>query len=302
MVTAVEGFLDRRAGLRGKVAAIIGGGGGIGAAISEALAGAGVDLAICDIDGEAMAATRNRIETLGRRVLALPVDIMDEAALDGFYDEIARSFDRLDIGINVAGGARRRGFLETSRADHAADMRRNHGYVVQSVERAIPLIRRSGEGGSIVNFTTIEAHRGAAGFSVYAGAKAATTNFTRAMAVELGKERIRLNCIAPDTTPSRGNATALPPDLSDAFARLPAVAQPQGMAMYIPRGAPPPADALADAVLFLASDLASFVSGTTLHVDGGTMAAAGFLDWPFGDGFVPVPLAGTLGRLYREGD
>ncbi|HZV08167.1 MAG TPA: SDR family oxidoreductase, partial [Novosphingobium sp.] len=76
----------------------------------------------------------------------------------------------------------------------------------------------------------------------------------------------------------------------------------KGLEMYIPRGEAPPIEALADAVLFLASDLSRFVSGTTLHVDGGTMAAAGFLDWPFGDGFVPTPLAGTLGRLYRPGD
>jgi hypothetical protein len=54
-------------------------------------------------------------------------------------------------------------------------------------------------------------------------------------------------------------------------------------------------------VLFLASDLAAFVTGTTLHVDGGTMAAAGFIDWPFGDGYLPVPMDGTLGRLFRSG-
>lgn len=298
----MAGFLDERARLSGKVAALIGGGGGIGAAVSLALAQAGVDLAICDIDEAQMAETAQAARALDRKVTTCHADATDEAALDGFYDRLEQDFGRLDIVVNVAGGTQRRAFLETSRADIAADIHRNYGYVVQSVQRAVPLIGRSGDGGSIVNFTTIEAHRGAAGFSVYAGAKAATANFTRAMAVELGKGKIRLNCIAPDTTPSRGNMNGLPPEFGEAFGRLPPSTMPKGMEMYIPRGEQPPADALADAVLFLASDLARFVSGMTMHVDGGTMAAAGFLDWPFGDGFVPVPLAGTLDRMYRDGD
>ncbi|WP_238147202.1 SDR family NAD(P)-dependent oxidoreductase [Rhizorhabdus dicambivorans] len=298
----MTGFLEERAGLSGKVAAVVGGGGGIGAAVSIALARAGVDLALCDIDEAAMAETASAACTLGRTVTTCHADATDEAALDAFYDRLERDFERIDILVNIAGGTQRREFMAASRADIAQDIQRNYGYAVQSVQRAVPLIRRSGAGGSIVSFTTIEAHRGAAGFSVYAGAKAATTNFTRAMAVELGKEKIRLNCIAPDTTPSRGNMNGLPPEYGEAFGRLPPSAMSKGMEMYIPRGEQPPAEALADAVLFLASDMARFVSGMTLHVDGGTMAAAGFLDWPFGDGFVPVPLAGTLERMYRDGD
>jgi NAD(P)-dependent dehydrogenase (short-subunit alcohol dehydrogenase family) len=190
--------------------------------------------------------------------------------------------------------------MDTSEAEIDADIQGNYGYVIQSLRRAIPLLRRSGTGGSIINFTSIEAHRGAAHFAVYAGAKAATANFSRAMAVELGKDRIRVNCIAPDMTLSKGNTAAMPPALAEGFASLPSHIQPAGMAMYIPRGEQPPAEALGDAVLFLASDMSAFVSGMTLHVDGGTMAAAGFLEWPYGDGFVPVPLAGTLGKLFAD--
>jgi len=281
---------------------VIGGGGGIGAGVALALAEAGVDLALCDIDAGALAATAARAQGLGRQVLACHADATCEAALDGFYADLAGAFPRLDILVNLAGGTRRGPLADASRADIARDIHRNYGYVVQSVQAALPLLRRSGDGGSIVNFTTIEAHRGAAGFAVYAGAKAATANFTRAIAVELGKEKIRANCIAPDTTPSAGNLAAMPADFAARFAALPQAARGKGLEMYIPRGEAPPIEALADAVLFLASDLSRFVSGTTLHVDGGTMAAAGFLDWPFGDGFVPTPLAGTLGRLYRPGD
>jgi NAD(P)-dependent dehydrogenase (short-subunit alcohol dehydrogenase family) len=69
--------------------------------------------------------------------------------------------------------------MQMDSADFAADIRRNYGYVLDSTRLAVPLLRKSGRGGSIINFTTIEAHRGAAGFAVYAGAKAALTNFTR---------------------------------------------------------------------------------------------------------------------------
>jgi NAD(P)-dependent dehydrogenase (short-subunit alcohol dehydrogenase family) len=292
------GILEARAKLGGKVAAIVGGGGGIGRGVTLALAEAGVDLAICDIDETALAATARDAEQSGRDILALRADATDPQALDRFYEAIGTQFDRLDIVVNVVGGVRRGAFMDATPDSIDADIRRNYGYVIQSVRQAVPLIRRGGRGGSIVNFTTIEAHRGAAGFAVYAGAKAATANLTRALAVEFGAEGIRLNCIAPDTTPSRGNAAAIAPEIGAAMAALPPEGQGAGFAMYIPAKRPPSVDALANAVLFLASDLAEFVTGTTLHVDGGTMAAAGFLDWPFGDGHLPVPLAGTLGRLY----
>jgi NAD(P)-dependent dehydrogenase (short-subunit alcohol dehydrogenase family) len=296
----MSGVLEQRAQLSGKVAAVLGGGGGIGRSIALALAESGVDLALCDRDGAALATTREDVARLGRRVQAQVGDVTDPVFLDAFYAAVGAGFERLDIVVNVAGGVRRRRLMEMSREAIAADIQRNYGYVVQSVQRAASLMRRSGAGGSIVNFTTIEAHRGAAGFAVYAGAKAATANFTRAMAVELGPERIRLNCIAPDTTPSQGNIDAIAPESMAAMAMTTEAQRAAQMAMYIPLKAAPPPEALANAVLFLASDLAAHVTGTTLHVDGGTMAAAGFLDWPFGDGPMPVPWSGTLARLFAE--
>ena len=295
-----QGYLDRKAGLAGKVAAIVGGGAGIGAAVTLALAGAGVEVALCDILPDAAEVTRAEAERMGRRTIAMVADATDATQLARFYDTIGKEFDRLDIVVNVAGGTARGAFMEKTPADCESDIRRNFTYVVESVRHAVPLIHRGGRGGSIINFTTIEAHRGAATFAVYAGAKAATTNFSRAMAVELGAEKIRLNCIAPDTTPSNGNVVAMPADLPARMMALPEQALGAGLAMYIPLKAPPMPKDLANAVLFLASDLSAFITGTTLHVDGGTMAAGGFLDWPFGDGFLPVPLDGTLSRMYRD--
>jgi NAD(P)-dependent dehydrogenase (short-subunit alcohol dehydrogenase family) len=284
-----------------EVAVVIGGAGGYqGRAVTLALAQAGVAVAACDIDPEAVAAIAPQVEALGGRILAVHGDAADPEALDRFYDQVGAEFDRLDILVNLVGGVKRSPFLETTREDNARDIRLNYGYVIDSVRRAVPLMRRSGQGGSIINFTTIEAHRGAATYAVYAGAKAATTNFSRAMAVELGADHIRVNLLAPDTSPAKGaNAALYPAD----FERLAAVgdhAMAEALKIYVPLKEAPSVDDLVNGVLFLASDLSRSITGTTLHIDGGTIAALGFLDWPHGDSFMPAPLGGSLKRLFPE--
>lgn len=291
--------LRQRAALGGRKAAIIGGGGGIGRAVTLALAAEGVDVAFCDVDAATLEPTRQEAEALGAIAFTAHADAADRAGLDLFYDLVAERFEALDILVNLAGGTLRRAFAETGAEDDLRDIERNFGYVLHSTRRAIPIMRRTGRGGSIINFTTIEAHRGAATFAVYAGAKAATTNFTAALAVELAAERIRVNCLAPDTTPSAGNMRAAP-TIVPGFAVLPEDLRGKGLEIYVPMKAAPQPDDLADTVLFLASDLSRFVTGTTIHVDGGTKAASGFLDWPHGDGFMPAPLAGTIGHLFGQ--
>jgi NAD(P)-dependent dehydrogenase (short-subunit alcohol dehydrogenase family) len=170
--------------------------------------------------------------------------------------------------------------------------------VVDSFKRAVPLIRKGGAGGSIVSFTTIEAHRGAATYAVYAGAKAATTNFSRAMAVEFAAEGIRANIIAPDTTPARGAySSGIPGLIPKAEVEARANKTTPGLAVYIPQQMPPQVKDLANAVLFLVSDLSRTITGTVLHVDGGAMAAAGFIEWPEGAGFGPAPRGRMLQAL-----
>lgn len=294
------GYFDDRAGLQGKVAAVIGGASGIGEAVSLALAAAGVHVALLDLREDAVPTAVAKVRALGCESVGMVGDACDFPTLERFYNAVAASFGRLDILVNVAGGTLQKRFMDMDRAEHERDIRRNYGYVLDSVRLAVPLIRRSGRGGSIVNFTTIEAHRGAAGFSVYAGAKAAVTNFSRALAVELGAEGIRVNTLVPDTTPSEGNANAIPEPLRSRMAEVPLPAMMQNLAMYIPLKAPPMPENLADGVLFLVSDLARFVTGTALHVDGGTMAAAGFLEWPFGEGHLPVAAPTSARRLFGD--
>lgn len=294
------GNLEGRANLSGRVAAVVGGATGIGEAISLALAEAGVDVALCDIRADAVPGAVQKVRALGRRALGVGGDACDVDVLQRFYAAIGAEFGQLDIVVNVAGGTVRKAFMDMDGEDFASDLRRNFGYVLDSVRHAVPLLRRSGRGGSIINFTTIEAHRGAAGFSVYAGAKAGLTNFTRALAVELGAERIRINTLAPDTTPSQGNVDAIPEPARSKFASVPPEIWGQVYGVYIPLKAPPMPDDLANAVLFLASDLSRCITGTTLHVDGGTMAAAGFLEWPYGEGHLPVPAPESALRMFGD--
>jgi len=295
-----EGFLDGRAKLGGKTAVVVGGGGGIGRAVSLGLAGAGVDLAICDIDGEALAATEQDVRALGRKVVAVKADATVTAELSAFYDAVEREFGGgVDILVNVAGGTKRVDFMETGPESWARDIHRNFGYALESIHRAVPMMLRRG-GGSIVNFTTIEAHRGAATFSVYAGAKAGLTNFTRALAVELGASNIRVNTLAPDSTPSQGNLNAISAELRAEVMAASPEQHAGGRKMYLPLGQAASVDDLANGVLFLASDLAASVTGTTLHVDAGTHASSGFINWPYGVGFVPAPLGKALETLFPD--
>jgi len=293
------GLLEAHAGLAGKTAVVVGGAGGhMGRGVTLALAKAGVHIAACDNDEEAVRSIVPEVEACGSRILSVRADVTDADDLDGFYDRLAAQFDRVDIVVNVAGGVRRSLFAETTREDNARDIRLNYGYVIDSVRRAIPLMRRGGGGGSIINFTTIEAHRGAATYAVYAGAKAATTNFSRALAVELGGDGIRVNLIAPDTSPARASNSALYAEDFARLAKLGEDALDAAYRMYVPLKRAPSVEDVCNGVLFLASDLSRSITGTTLHIDGGTIAALGFLDWPYGDSFMPAPLGGTLGRLF----
>jgi NAD(P)-dependent dehydrogenase (short-subunit alcohol dehydrogenase family) len=292
------GLLEAHKALAGKVAVVVGGAAGyLGRGVTLGLVGEGVRVIVCDNDREGLAAIVPEVEALGGTISAHYGNVADEASLDAFWDAVAGETGRVDILVNVAGLVERNLFERTTRALHARDIRMNYDYIVQSCSRALPLLRASGEGASVVNFTTIEAHRGAATFAVYAGAKAATTNFTRALAVELGADQIRVNCLASDTTLARASNAALAKEDFARLAELGEDALAKSIEFYVPQKRNPSVAEVVDGVLFLVSNLSSAVTGQTLHVDGGTSASLGFLDWPEGDSFMPAPLGGTLKKL-----
>ena len=296
------GLLEAHKAMAGKLAVVVGGAAGhIGRGVTLGLAREGVNILCCDNDREGLAAIVPEVEALGVTIDASYADVTDPDSLDAFYDRVEAGSESIDILVNVPGGVARSLFDKTTRDSHARDIRLNYGYVVDSCQRAIPLLRKSGpngnSGGSIVNFTTIEAHRGAATFAVYAGAKAATTNFSRALAVELGSDMIRVNCLASDTSLARASNAALAPEDFERLAALGEDALAKSIEFYVPQKRPPSVEEVVDGVIFLVSDLSRTVTGTTLHVDGGTYAAFGFIDWPYGDSFMPAPLGGTLKKL-----
>jgi NAD(P)-dependent dehydrogenase (short-subunit alcohol dehydrogenase family) len=288
------GLLNAHDALGGKVAVVVGGAAGhLGRGVTLGLAAEGVRIICCDNDREGLAAIAREVEGISANF----ADVGDEESLDAFWDAVSAETDRVDILVNVAGLVQRNLFENTTRALHARDIRMNYDYIVQSCQRALPLLRASGEGASIVNFTTIEAHRGAATFAVYAGAKAATTNFSRALAVELGAEQIRVNCLASDTTLARASNSALAKEDFERLAELGEDALSKSIGFYVPQKRPPSVEDVINGVLFLVSDLSRSLTGQTLHVDGGTSASWGFLDWPEGDSFMPAPLGGSLKKL-----
>jgi 3-oxoacyl-[acyl-carrier protein] reductase len=295
------GILDKRSNLRGRKAVIIGGADGIGKAVTMALSDSEVDVAFCDINEPAVAKTKAEVETSRRPVIAEVADALDSIQLRRFYSTVEAAFGHVDIVVNVVGGVLMQPFMDKTRESCDRDIQRNFGYVLESTRLAVPLLRKSGRGGAIVNFTTIEAHRGAGGFAVYAGAKAATTNFSRAMAWELGPEGIRINVVAPDTTASEGNRKALPPELQALNASAPPEWWERAYKMYIPLGVPPSTDDLANAVLFLASDLARSITGQVVHVDGGTAAALGMIRWSQDENVtLPLPSGSMLTQIFGK--
>lgn len=208
-------------------------------------------IVLCDNDSDSLAAAAARSEEEETCVVTVEGDARDTGVLDAVFERVDKDFDRLDILVDAL-------------------IRTNFTWLLTSTQLAIPRMRAAG-GGSIVNFTSIEGHRAAPNFAVYAAMKAAVTNFSRSVAVELAPDGIRVNCVAADLVPTEGLAgiNGVFPNSQESVAQI-----------SIPLGRTGAYADVGGAVLFLASDLSSYVTGTTVHVDGGTYASSGWFNWP----------------------
>jgi 3-oxoacyl-[acyl-carrier protein] reductase len=251
--------------LTDRVAVVTGVGGGIGRATAVLLARFGATVAMCDRVADTLAETEAAVAETDRPALARHLDVRDQPAVEAFVADVAREHGRVDVLVNNAGGTFFAPFLDLSQKGEDTLVAENFTQVTRLVRLVVPLMAA---GGSIVNVTSIEAHQAAPGFAVYAAMKAALAQLTRTLALELAPRRIRVNAVAPDAIPTEGDRDVRAEMLGGGAAYEPSVVPPLGG-----HGAPEDAAAV---VLFLAGDLARFVTGTTVHVDGGTSAAGGW--------------------------
>jgi NAD(P)-dependent dehydrogenase (short-subunit alcohol dehydrogenase family) len=258
-------FADDPLRCDGRVALITGAARGIGAATAALLGRFGATLALCDRVPESASMFSEQADVENTAVLARVLDVRDPRAVDEFVADVIGRFGKIDILVNNAGGSFAAEFLEVTDKGEAMLIAENFTQVAHLVRRAVPAMA---SGSSIINVTSIEAHQGAPGFAVYAAMKAAVDNLTRTLALELAPRGIRVNAVAPDALPSRGERMARDQLLDSSVDFEPSLVPPLGHF-----GTP---DDAAGAVLYLSSDLARFVTGTTLHVDGGNHAAGGW--------------------------
>jgi len=176
--------------LDGRLALVTGAAAGIGAAIAHAFARFGADLALCDRDGDALVTTAEEIRLTGRRVHVGVLDVRDGEAVSRFVGEAADAAP-LDVLVNNAGGSFAAPFLDLSAGGQEALVHENFTSVTHFVRAVVP--RMPERGGSIINLTSIEAHRAGPGYAVYSAMKAAVANLTKSLALELGARGIRVN-------------------------------------------------------------------------------------------------------------
>lgn len=265
---------------KGKTVLVTGGGSGIGRGIAEAFSDAGARIVIADIKPELVAEMRKALDRAGVEALVIEGDMTREADVQALAQRIDSEFGGLDVLVNNVGD-----FVLSKRFEEFSDDEISRLYDLNlrhifSVTRAmLPLLRKRGHGSSIVSISSIEGLRGAPTCAVYAAFKAAIGGFSRTLALELAPEGIRVNVIAPETTET---------------AQVPvSLAIPDANKHHIPRWIPlgrfgQPSDC-AGAALYLASPLAAWVTGTTLNVDGGALAAGGWMQAP-GGAWTTIPL------------
>jgi NAD(P)-dependent dehydrogenase (short-subunit alcohol dehydrogenase family) len=254
--------------LKDRVAIVTGAASGIGKAIADRFAREGALIIIADKNASAIPPAVEEIQAIGGQAQGFNVDVTDRGQIQDFVTKVVEEHQRIDILVNNAGITRYRPFLTTTGEDWDLVLDVDLKGVFFCVQAAAPHMIRQAYG-KIVNIssalgTGTTPHNTAgspAGSSAYASAKAAVIQLTKTLARELGPHGINVNCVAPDTflTPIT-SSTRTPEEVAEhlAFRTKTVVLDRLGRL-----------DELANAVLFLASDEASYITGHTLQVDGG---------------------------------
>ena len=249
--------------LTGRVAVITGGGAGIGRGIAEGMAAFGASVAIWERDADSCAAAAESIGALG-----ITTDVRDSGQVDAALERTVSELGEVSILVNNAGGVFSSPLLDTSENGWDALYKSNLRHVLLCTQRVARRLVAGRQPGSVINVTSIEGVRAAPGYAAYAAAKAGVINYTKTAALELAPHNIRVNALAPDLTITEGLLRVSPNGL------------PESAGHMIPMGRPGHVDEMAGAAVFLASEMSSYLTGQTIHVDGGTQAASGWYHNP----------------------
>jgi NAD(P)-dependent dehydrogenase (short-subunit alcohol dehydrogenase family) len=246
--------------LTGKVAIITGASRGIGAAAARTFAAAGATVVLAARDEQALAAVTEDIVASGGRALAVPTDVSDPACVECLIAQTLDAYGRLDAAFNNAGD----GHMPTPLADVAVDdfdrvVRVNLKGVFLCMKYEIPAMLKGG-GGAIVNMSSSAGLRGVRGIAGYVASKHAIIGLTKVAALDYATRNIRVNAVAPG------------PILTDRLAALEERGRQQ-VASAVPMGRLGRPQEVAAIVAWLLSDRASFISGETISIDGGRLAA-----------------------------
>ncbi|WP_432970789.1 SDR family NAD(P)-dependent oxidoreductase [Dactylosporangium sp. CA-233914] len=255
--------------LRGRRAVVTGGGRGLGKAIASRLAEAGADVLIGDIDEAlAVSAAKQLAERYEVRVIGAAMDVTDTASVVAAADRAVAELGGLEIWVNNAGIFPNVSLLEMTDDtwDKVFDV--NARGVFVGAREAARRMAAAGSGGVVVNIVSTAGFRGSApGLAAYVGSKHAARGVTREMALELAPLGIRVLGVAPSYVPTEGNMMA-----AAAAAELYGDVPPTDLMRLSPVGRAGVPDDIARVVLFCASDLSTFMTGSTLLADGGDTA------------------------------
>lgn len=270
--------------LTGQAAFVTGGGGGIGRAIALCLADMGADVAVLDVIPERCDQVAAMIRERGRKVLTYPVNAMEADKVVAAVQDAGQTFGRLDVLVNNVGGVTRRNFVDLQPKNWARHIDLNLTSNLAATSAAVPFMIEGKRGGSIINVTSIEGSRAAPGYAVYAACKAGINNLTRTLALEFAEHGIRVNAIAPDFTVTPGTRGQFTGPVDESQWHQPSDSALESVRRRIPAGRAGIDEECGMAAVFLASRMASYVTGTILPVDGGSWASSGWVrdsqeDW-----------------------
>ncbi|WP_347487789.1 3-oxoacyl-ACP reductase family protein [Desulfoscipio sp. XC116] len=244
--------------LKDKVAIVTGAGRGIGCAIATTFSKEGAKVVVADLDLSTAACVAGEIESLGGDALAVRVNVAKKKSVDDLVDAVLEKYGRVDILINNAGWDKIEPFMESTEDTWDKVIAVNLKGTISFCRSVLPIMI-SQKSGRIVNIASDAGRVGSSGEAVYSAAKGGVIAFTKTLAREMARNKISVNCVAPGPTDT--------PLFAEIAAGNPKIAEALVKTIPFRRLAQP--DDLANAVLFMASEEAAYITGQTLSVNGG---------------------------------